>query len=118
MFYPWKFLWPVGLSPLYEWLGPADLLVWRFLFPTLAFALVTAGLVAGRRRWPGALPAWGVSALVVPPGGGAGARSRRPSRGCPGGPAGGRHGYTRNTHPRADPRLARFGDALDARRRH
>lgn len=67
MFYPWKFLWPVGLSPLYEWLGPADLLVWRFLFPTLAFALVTAGLVAGRRRWPGALAAWVFSALMVLP---------------------------------------------------
>ena len=67
MFYPWKFLWPVGLSPLYEWLGPADLLAWRFLFPTLSFAIVTAGLVAGRRRWPGALAAWVFSALMVLP---------------------------------------------------
>ncbi|MBI2525929.1 MAG: tetratricopeptide repeat protein [Candidatus Rokubacteria bacterium] len=55
------------MSPLYGWLGPADLLAWRFLFPTLSFALVTVGLVVGRRRWPGALAAWVSSALMVLP---------------------------------------------------
>jgi hypothetical protein len=67
VFQPWAFLWPLRLSPLYEWLGPADPRAWRFLVPLAAFAMVTAALVALRRRWPAALAAWVYSALMLLP---------------------------------------------------
>jgi len=67
MFYPWKFLWAADLSPLYELPQTVDPLAWRFLFPTLALAVVTLALVAARRRCPGALVAWVYSALLALP---------------------------------------------------
>jgi len=67
MFYPWKLVWSAELSPLHELPRSVDPLAWRFLFPTLAFVVVTVVLVAARRRWPGALAAWVYSALLVLP---------------------------------------------------
>jgi len=67
MFYPWKWLWPVGLSPMYELPARIDPLAPRFLVPLLAWMLVTAALVALRRRWPAGLAAWAYSALMVLP---------------------------------------------------
>ncbi len=66
-FYPWKMLWPVGLSPLYELPERITLGEWRFLGPVLATAVVTALLLLARRRWPAGLAAWGHSIIVLLP---------------------------------------------------
>ena len=67
LFYPWKFLWPVELSPMYELPARVDPLAWRFLLPMVAVPAITAALYALRRRWPGGLAAWVYSALLVLP---------------------------------------------------
>ena len=65
--YPWKWLWPVGLSPMYELPARVDPLASRFLGPLAACGAVTVVLVALRRRWPAGLAAWAYSALMVLP---------------------------------------------------
>jgi cytochrome c-type biogenesis protein CcmH/NrfG len=67
MFYPWKFLWPVDLSPMYELPARIEPGAWKFVVPLVAVPLITAGLIALRRWWPGGLAAWGYSALLVLP---------------------------------------------------
>jgi hypothetical protein len=67
VFYPWKFLWPVSLSPMYELPARVDPWAPRFLVSLIACVVVAVGLVALRRRWPGALAAWVYSALMVLP---------------------------------------------------
>jgi len=66
-FYPWRWLWPVGLSPMYELPLTVDPFGWRFLLPLAAFPAITVALYAVRRRWPAALAAWVYSALMVLP---------------------------------------------------
>jgi len=66
-FYPWKMVWPHGLSPLYELPAHVDLLTWRFLGPVAGVAAVTAALLLLRRRLPGGLAAWTHSAIVIAP---------------------------------------------------
>jgi cytochrome c-type biogenesis protein CcmH/NrfG len=66
-FYPWTWLWPVGLSPMYELPATVRPLEWRFLAPLAIFPLVTLALIALRRRWPAGLAAWVYSALMVLP---------------------------------------------------
>jgi protein O-mannosyl-transferase len=66
-FYPASTVWPIGLSPLYEVPVSPRLLQWQFLGPLLGLCAVTGGLVALRRRIPGALAAWAHSAAVVAP---------------------------------------------------
>lgn len=66
-FYPWHWVWPVGLSPLYELPPSVNLLAPRFLVPLLAVISVTAILAAARRRAPWAFAAWLYSALVLLP---------------------------------------------------
>ena len=66
-FYPWKWLWPVGLSPLYELPARVDPLAPRFLIPLFVLAAMTTLLVILRHRWPAGLAAWGYSALMVLP---------------------------------------------------
>jgi len=66
-FYPERFAWPAGLSPIYELPPRVALTQWRFLVPTLAVAVVTAALLTARRRWPAGLAAWAHSAIVVAP---------------------------------------------------
>jgi Tfp pilus assembly protein PilF len=65
--YPWKFLWPAGLIPIYELPPVIVLLTPRFLVPAGALIVVTAALVALRRRWPAGLAAWTYSAVMVLP---------------------------------------------------
>ena len=65
--YPWTWLWPVGLSPMYEMPAAVSPLAGRFLLPLAAFLIVTAALVAARRVWPAGLAAWAYSALMVLP---------------------------------------------------
>jgi protein O-mannosyl-transferase len=67
LFYPWKWIWPVELSPLYELPARVDPLSPRFLLPTLAWLVVTAALIAARRRWPAGLAAWSYSTLMLLP---------------------------------------------------
>jgi len=66
-FYVWKWLWPAGLSPMYEAPAGIDPLAPRFLVAILAVLLVTAALVALRHRWPAGLAAWTYAALMILP---------------------------------------------------
>jgi tetratricopeptide (TPR) repeat protein len=67
VFYPWKWLWPTGLSPLYELPARIEPLSWRFSLPWIVIALVTGLLVGVRRQWPAGLAAWTYSAIMVLP---------------------------------------------------
>jgi hypothetical protein len=67
VFYPWKFLWPNLLSPLYELPVRIDPFAGQFLVPIVALIAVTAALVVLRDRWPAGLAAWIYSALLVLP---------------------------------------------------
>lgn len=67
VFYPAKWLWPAGLSPLYELPPSVAPLAARFLAPTIALIVVSAALVMLRHRWPGALAAWVYSGLMLLP---------------------------------------------------
>jgi len=67
VFYPWKSLWPMGLSPLYELPAHVEVLTPRFLLPLFVLIVVTVLLMALRRRWPGGLTAWVYSAVMVLP---------------------------------------------------
>jgi protein O-mannosyl-transferase len=66
-FYPWKFVWPSGLSPLYELPARVDPLAPRFLGPLLAVVAVTVALLLLRRPWPAGLAAWAQSLIVLLP---------------------------------------------------
>jgi protein O-mannosyl-transferase len=66
-YYPWKLVWPVELSPLYEVPARVDPFQPRFVVALVVVILVTAALVAFRRRWPGGLAAWTYSALMILP---------------------------------------------------
>jgi Flp pilus assembly protein TadD len=66
-FYPWKWLAPLRLSPLYELPDQVRLLDARFLLPALTVIAVTALLLALARRWPAGLAAWAHSAIVLVP---------------------------------------------------
>jgi tetratricopeptide (TPR) repeat protein len=66
-FYPWKWLWPSDLSPLYQLPERVDPFEWRFVFAAVLVVGVTALLVALRHRWPAGLAAWVYSAMVLAP---------------------------------------------------
>jgi Flp pilus assembly protein TadD len=66
-FYVTRTALPVWLSPLYELPAHVSLAQPRFLFPALAVAGVTVGLVLLRRRWPAGLAAWVCYALILAP---------------------------------------------------
>lgn len=63
----WKFLWPTGLSPMYELPLRVDLSQTWCLVAVLAVAAVTVALVLLRRRWPAGLAAWAYSIIVLVP---------------------------------------------------
>lgn len=67
VFYPWKWLWPMNLSPLYELPAQIELFSLRFMVPLIATVLVTVVLVAFRRQWPAGLAAWTYSAIMLLP---------------------------------------------------
>jgi tetratricopeptide (TPR) repeat protein len=67
VFYPARWLWPVQLLPLYELPAEVHLLAPRFMLPASAFVVLTAALVALRRRWPAGLTAWAASILMLLP---------------------------------------------------
>jgi protein O-mannosyl-transferase len=66
-FYPWKFVWPAGLSVMYELPTRVGLDAPRFLVPLIMVVVVTVALVLLRRRWPAGLAAWTYSAIVLLP---------------------------------------------------
>jgi Flp pilus assembly protein TadD len=66
-FYPSTWLWPIGLSPMYELPVRLDPLSPRFLAPVIGLAAVTALLILLRKRWPGGLAAWVYSAVMLLP---------------------------------------------------
>jgi protein O-mannosyl-transferase len=66
-FYPWKFVWPAGLSPLYELPARVDPLAPSFLGPLVAVPAITVVLVMLRRCWPAGLAAWVQSLIVLLP---------------------------------------------------
>src|SRR5262249_35063347 len=53
-----RFVWPAALSPLYEMPRAVSPLEPRFGLAVCAALVLTAGLIALRRRWPGGLAAW------------------------------------------------------------
>lgn len=67
VFYPWKFLWPVNLTPLYELPARVNPLEGRFLAAEVGLVVVSGTLVLLRRHWPAGLAAWVYSALLVLP---------------------------------------------------
>lgn len=66
-FYPLSFVWPLGLSPLYELPASVDLIQWRFLGPLLGVGVVTASAVLLRHRFPAGLATWVHSVAAVAP---------------------------------------------------
>src|SRR5256885_5188659 len=67
MFYPARWLWPVQLIPLYELPPRLDPFSTRFVVPMVAFVLITAALIALRKRWPAGLAAWTLSVVMLLP---------------------------------------------------
>jgi len=66
-FYPMKFLWPHPLLPIYPIQVPMRPAEPRYLLAMATVVVVTAALVALRRRAPGLLAAWGSYAILVLP---------------------------------------------------
>lgn len=67
MFYVGKTIWPADLAPLYPRPGDIHLLDPQFLVPCLGVAVISAGLILLRRRWPGGLAAWTCYVIVLLP---------------------------------------------------
>jgi protein O-mannosyl-transferase len=65
--YPLRFLWPAGLSPLYEMPAQVHLSETRFGLAVLACLVVTAALILLRGHWPGGLAAWAYSIIMLAP---------------------------------------------------
>ena len=67
VFYLWKSIIPLNLSPLYEL--PYDFDVWTglFLFCAAAVLAISAALYLLRRRWPAVLAAWVCYLVVLAP---------------------------------------------------
>ena len=65
--YPVTFVWPIGLSPLYELPRHAELLNLRSLLPFLGSIVILLVLVRYRRPFPGGLGSWLHMAVVVAP---------------------------------------------------
>src|SRR2546430_1436403 len=66
-FYASKTVVPQALGPLYELPARVNPLDWPFLGPALAVTVITAALVALRRRWPAGLAVWVYYAIALGP---------------------------------------------------
>jgi tetratricopeptide (TPR) repeat protein len=66
MFYLWKTVVPIGLSPLYE-LSYLDTLGWPSLMSLLLALAVSVGLFLARHRWPAGLASWVYYVIVLAP---------------------------------------------------
>ena len=66
IFYLWKTLLPLDLSPLYE-MERLALFEWRFILSAVVLVAITALLFASRRRWPWALACWVFYGVILLP---------------------------------------------------
>jgi len=57
-FYPWKVVFPAGLSPLYPVHPFTGLWSWPVLVSGAVVVSLSVGFFIARRRWPGGLAAW------------------------------------------------------------
>ena len=64
---PFRAIWPVSLSPLYEMPARISPLEPRFALALAGVVLVTTVLIGLRARWPGGLAAWTFSVLMLAP---------------------------------------------------
>jgi len=64
---PFRAIWPVSLSPLYEMPARISPLEPRFAVALAGVVLVTTVLIGLRARWPGGLAAWTFSVLMLAP---------------------------------------------------
>ena len=67
VFYLWKTLVPLLLSPMYELPARVDLTSPRFMAAALFAVGLTVGLLLARRSWPAALAVWLVYGLTLAP---------------------------------------------------
>jgi len=67
VFYLWKTLVPLLLSPMYELPARVELTSLRFLAPAVFAVGLTVGLLLARRSWPAALAVWLVYGLTLAP---------------------------------------------------
>jgi tetratricopeptide (TPR) repeat protein len=67
LYYGWRALWPVHLSPIYTTLIDFAPLEWPFLASMVSVPLITTALIAMRRRWPGALALWLAHVVILVP---------------------------------------------------
>lgn len=66
-FYLWKTLWPAELSPLYQFYFRFDFLGLPFLVSAAVALIITAALIAMRKRWPAGLAAWACYIVFLSP---------------------------------------------------
>jgi hypothetical protein len=64
---PFRAIWPVSLSPLYEMPARISPFEPRFAMALAGVVLVTTVLIGLRARWPGGLAAWTFSVLMLAP---------------------------------------------------
>jgi len=67
VFYPLKTLVPVDLSPIYEIPVDMDPFAAGFVMAGVVVVLITVGLIALGRRWPGGLVLWVCYGVIVSP---------------------------------------------------
>lgn len=67
VFYPWKTVLPLGLSPMYELSHPIEPGGWPFGASALAITATTVAAMALARRWPALLAAWAAYVVMVLP---------------------------------------------------
>jgi protein O-mannosyl-transferase len=66
-FYPWKTLWPSGLSPLYAVPESGHLPWWLFAGAAIGVAAITAAVIGLRHRYPAALVVWAYAVITIAP---------------------------------------------------
>ena len=67
VFYLWKTLVPLGLSPMYELPPTLEPWRWPFVGAALLVLAITAVALARARRWPALLAAWAAYAVMLVP---------------------------------------------------
>ena len=67
VFYVWKTVIPVGLSPLYQLPFDFNPWAWPFLVSGVVLLVVSLGVFALRHRWPAALASWVYYLVIVIP---------------------------------------------------
>ena len=67
VFYLWKTVLPIGLSPMYELPYPLEAWSWRFVAAGLSVVAITAVTLAMARRWPALLAAWAAYVVMALP---------------------------------------------------